>query len=113
MKRPIFVAGLLSVGLMAGAVRASDDCVSPMSTWQPREAMQATVEAMGWTVERIRTDDGCYKVYARDANGVRIKAKFDPATFALIKMETGPEDKAAEKHDEADDPNDPVPDSGG
>ena len=102
MKRQFFVAGLLGVGLMATATFASDDCTAPMSTWQPREAMEQKAIEMGWTVDRIRTDDGCYKVYGKDANGQRIEAKFDPATFALVKLKQGDEIKHEDKAEKPD-----------
>ena len=79
---------LLAAGLAAGAARADDDCSAPMSDWQPREAVQARAEAEGWVVRRIRTDDGCYEVYARDAQGNDIEAMFDPATLELRELET-------------------------
>ena len=47
---------------------------------------------MGWDVRRVRTDDGCYKVYARDAQGRRIEAEFDPVTLDLIEIEGGEDD---------------------
>ena len=100
MKRAILIAGLLSAGLIATAALAGDDCTAPMSTWQPREAMEQKAISMGWTVDRIRTDDGCYKVYAHDASGKRIEAKFDPASLALIKLKDADhEDKQEESHD--------------
>lgn len=102
MKRQIFVACLLGFGLMATASFASDDCVAPMSTWQTREAMEQKVIEMGWTVDRIRTDDGCYKVYALDADGQRIEAKFDPATFDLVKLKQGDELKHEDKAEKPD-----------
>ncbi|MDP3960665.1 MAG: PepSY domain-containing protein [Pseudorhodobacter sp.] len=102
MKRQIFVAGLLGFGLMASATFASDDCVAPMSTWQPREAMEQKAIEMGWTVDRIRTDDGCYKVYGKDANGQRIEAKFDPATFELVKLKQGDEFKHEDEDEKPD-----------
>jgi hypothetical protein len=79
---------LLAAGLAAGEARADDDCSAPMSDWQPREAVQARAEAEGWVVRRIRTDDGCYEVYARDAQGNDIEAMFDPATLELRELET-------------------------
>lgn len=42
---------------------------------------------MGWQVRRVRTDDGCYQVYARDTHGNDIVAKFDPATLDVRTIE--------------------------
>ena len=87
MKR---ITALASVALMlmgSQLALAGPHCDVAMADWQPREALQAKVSALGWSVQRIKTDDGCYKVYARDQNGQRIKAKFNPATLEQLKVE--------------------------
>jgi hypothetical protein len=64
----------------------------PLSDWQPRAALQRKLEAEGWTVLKIRSDDGCYKVLARDGRGATLKAKFDPATLEPVGRERGRHD---------------------
>lgn len=87
MKR-IKIATSLAFSLSCASLAyAGPHCHVAMADWQPREALQAKVAALGWSVQRIKTDDGCYKVYARDQNGQRIKAKFDPATLEQVKLE--------------------------
>lgn len=82
-------AGLaLAASLWAGVAMAGADCLSPMADWQPREALAEKARGMGWQVERIRTDDGCYKVYAMTPEGRRIEAEFEPATLTLREIET-------------------------
>lgn len=81
----------LCVGLMAlCAIPAEADtrCNVPLSQWQTREALQQKVEAEGWKISRLKTDDGCYKVYATNAKGERVEAKYDPATLAEVKIST-------------------------
>ncbi|WP_371745059.1 PepSY domain-containing protein [Xanthobacter sp. YC-JY1] len=56
----------------------------PLADWQPRDALQKKLEAEGWTVVSIRSDDGCYKVRATNAQGARLRAKFDPARLEPI-----------------------------
>lgn len=87
MSRHTLIAMVLGTSLGAGAAFASDDCRAPMSTWQPREAVEAEARAMGWQLRRVRTDDGCYQVYARDSHGNDIVAKFDPATLDVRSLE--------------------------
>lgn len=83
----IFAAALM-LPLWAGVAHAdSDDCYVPMANWQPRGAVQDMAEAKGWTVRRIKTDDGCYEIKARDETGCEIEAKVDPATLKIIKLE--------------------------
>lgn len=77
------VALTVLVGLAAPAL-ASQRCSAPMVEWKPREALVEKLRAEGWTIRRIKTDDGCYKVRAVDAEGRRVKAKFDPATLERV-----------------------------
>ncbi len=87
MKR-LFSASALALAVFGVAPAAADwRCTTPMAKWQPREALQEKMRAAGWTVRRIKTDDGCYKVYAVDENGRRIRAKFDPATLEMVRRE--------------------------
>jgi hypothetical protein len=41
-------------------------------------------EAQGWTVRRIKIDDGCYEIDGRDAKGRTFKVTVDPGTLAII-----------------------------
>ncbi|MGB8812706.1 MAG: PepSY domain-containing protein [Paracoccaceae bacterium] len=93
------IAGLLGSSLLAGMALAKDDeCNVPMSQWLPREAVAKKAREMGWKVDRVRTDDGCYKVYGRDAKGDRIEAEFNPATLELIEIES--KDGDAQEHED-------------
>ncbi|WP_298571475.1 PepSY domain-containing protein [uncultured Aliiroseovarius sp.] len=78
---------LIGLGAAGVALADDDDCRVPMADWQPREAVQAMAEAQGWTVRRIKIDDGCYEIEGRDATGREIEVKVDPATFAVIEFE--------------------------
>ncbi len=71
----------------SGAAYASDDCRRAMSEWQSREAVTAYVSGLGLESERLRIDDGCYEVRARDEQGNQVKLKIDPATLAILKLE--------------------------
>ncbi len=79
-----FLAGIGAAGF---ALADDDDCNVAMSNWQPREAVKAMAEAQGWSVRRIKTDDGCYEIDGRDAQGREIEVKVDPGTLAIVEME--------------------------
>ncbi len=57
----------------------------PLGEWQPREALQQKLQAQGWQVNRIKTDEGCYEAYAIDENGRRVEAYFDPKTLTMLR----------------------------
>ena len=69
MKKTLTIIGFLAV-FTAGAALADDDCFVPMADWQPRDAVAMLAEENGWTVRRIKIDDGCYEIDGRDAEGL-------------------------------------------
>ncbi len=77
----------LALAALAGPARADDDCFAPMSEWRPREAVEALARDKGWDVRRIRIDDGCYEISARDREGRRIEVTVHPATLAVIRTD--------------------------
>lgn len=66
---------------------ASDDCRRAMTDWQSREAVTAYVSKLGLESERLRIDDGCYEIRARDAEGNQVRLKIDPSTLSILKLE--------------------------
>ena len=64
-----------------------DDCHVSMDRWKPREAVETMAASQGWTVARIKIDDGCYEVYGTDQEGRRFEAKIDPVTLDVIEVE--------------------------
>ena len=83
---------VLAIALIASPALADEDCAVPMTDWQPREAVVKLAADQGWTLRRIRIDDGCYEVIGRDAAGRAIEAKLDPATLAVVEMEFDDDD---------------------
>ena len=79
----VLAFGVLGTGLSF----AGPECHVPLTEWQPREVLQKKVEAEGWKVTRIKTDDGCYEVRATNDKGDRYEGKFNPGTLKLLKVE--------------------------
>lgn len=100
MKWRVLGLGLLCAALSAEAALADRHCDVPMADWQPREALQQKLAEKGWQVQRIRTDDGCYKVHALDEQGRRVEVKIDPATLEIVaqKGEEGHGPKGEGRH---------------
>ncbi len=96
---------MLTLLLGATPALAGDNCAVPMTKWQPREAVVKLAADNGWTLRRIRIDDGCYEVIGRDAEGRAIEVKLDPATLAVVEMEFEDDHKDGEErgHDGHDD----------
>ena len=88
MKISLVLAALFGSTLAGVAfARQQDDCNVPMVNWQSRAAVLEMAEGQGWTVRRIKTDDGCYEVYGRDETGRGIEAKINPGSLAIIEIE--------------------------
>ncbi len=88
MKRLLPATTLVMGICSAGPSFAGPRCDVPLAEWQPREVLQQKVEADGWKVTRIKTDDGCYEVRATNDKGERYKGKFHPGTLQALKTET-------------------------
>ena len=86
MKKTLTMLAFLAVST-AGATLAGDDCLVPMTDWQPREAVAGLAEDNGWTVRRIKIDAGCYEIDGGDAEGRRIEVTVHPATLQVIDIE--------------------------
>jgi hypothetical protein len=113
MRHPVLTAVLALTTLGAGAALADDDCDAPMADWQPRSAVQQMAESKGWTVQRIKTDDGCYEIKGRNANGEEIEVKVDPATLEILEVETEDGEDDDDEGDGVGSPSINAPDSQG
>jgi hypothetical protein len=80
------LAAFAALGASCTAL-ADTDCSDPIADWKPREALRHQVELRGWTVQRIKVDDGCYEVRGTDRLGNRVKAKYGPATLRIRSLE--------------------------
>ncbi len=90
----IFVPALFAPAVFAVAIFGTlpafaddNDCGSPMSQWQPREAAIEHVKTFGIEASRVKVDDGCYELRGRDIDGNRVELKLDPATLAVVELE--------------------------
>ncbi|MGV8805020.1 MAG: PepSY domain-containing protein [Polaromonas sp.] len=87
MKPQILAATLLAGVLASGAAWADGHCVEPVAGGQSREVLRQQLEQRGWTVQRIKVDDGCYEARGTDRLGNRFKAKYEPASLRIRKLE--------------------------
>ena len=82
--KTIILASLAVLAGGLGPALAGDRCDVPAKDWQPREALQAKLEAQGWTVRGIKTENGCYEAKAVDKNGKRLEGVFNPKTLETV-----------------------------
>ena len=86
MRKTLMVLAFVA-GFPAGVVLAEEGCYVPMSDWQPREAVVKLAGEKGWTVRRIKIDDGCYEIDGKDQAGQRIEVTVHPATLEVLQVE--------------------------
>lgn len=56
----------------------------PKSEWKPHTELAAKLTKEGWVIRRMEATPTCYEVYAKDPQGKRIEAFFDPVTFERV-----------------------------
>ncbi len=88
MKKPLLLMSALAVVSVGTLVWADDDdCFVPMSKWQTRDAVRSMAAEQGWSVRRVKIDDGCYEIKGHDQSGREIEVKVDPETLAIVEFE--------------------------
>lgn len=101
MRKSLTVLAVLA-SLPAGTALADDDCFVPMADWQPRQAVAEFALTQGWTVRRIKIDDGCYEIDGRDAEGRAIEVKLHPGTLEIVEFDFEDEPERQRKGHEDD-----------
>lgn len=84
---PMLAAAMVAIPM---AARADEQrCGGVIADWQPRSALVKMAEDMGWSVSRIRTDDGCYTIRGRNREGREIRARVDPVSLKVLSSREG------------------------
>ncbi|MDZ7753883.1 MAG: PepSY domain-containing protein [Gammaproteobacteria bacterium] len=84
----ILTPAILAVSFFrVDAAFADDDCHSPMSQWQPQDAVVQHAAKLGIQVSRLKIDDGCYEIKGHDSDRNKVELKLDPASLALRELE--------------------------
>jgi len=83
MKKSLTMLALLAM-LPAGAALANEACDVPLEKRQSVEALVKLASGFEWTIDRMKIDDGCYKLRVTDASGNILKVKVDPATLEVV-----------------------------
>ena len=69
----------------AGPALAQGKCSgAPKTNWQPKSALESQLRADGYKVRQIKTEGGCYEVYATDKGGNRANMAFNAETLEKL-----------------------------
>ena len=85
MKWLITVLSSLFITLAAYASEDDIHCASDSGSRQTEMEVKQHFEQQGWDIRRIKTDNGCYEIYAIDNKGNRREAYVDPNTLEIIR----------------------------
>ena len=83
MRKTLAVLALLAV-LPATAAFAGEACDVPPQKRQSFEALGKLAGDFGWTIDKMKIDDGCYELRVTDTSGNVLKVKIDPATLEVV-----------------------------
>lgn len=65
---------------------AAEHCTKePKSAWQASDAAKAKATELGYTVSKVKEEDACWEVYAKDAQGQRFELFFNPVSLDLVR----------------------------
>lgn len=84
--KSLLLASLL-FALSANSAWAHGDvkCTTlPKEQWRPHTELQEKLTKEGWVIRRMEKTATCYEVYAKDPQGKRVEAFFDPVTFKRV-----------------------------
>lgn len=84
--KSLLLASLL-FALSASSAWAHGDvkCTTlPKEQWRPHTELQEKLTKEGWVIRRMEKTATCYEVYAKDPQGKRVEAFFDPVTFKRV-----------------------------
>jgi len=85
--KQLALVAMLVVLTSTTAYASSNLCNVPEAQRQPIKALQQKLEGAGWKIKKMKTDRGCYEVYATTERGQRVEAYFNPQTFELVKKQ--------------------------
>ena len=83
----IATIAVLSVAMTSGAfaATATTTCsTSPAAKFQPQANLEAMLKKDGMTVRRVKTEKGCYEVYAVDKNGKKVNQAYNAETLEKV-----------------------------
>ena len=84
LKPSIVAASLLMASLGALAQHAERCEPIPKTEWRPQAELERKLKNEGWTINRVKIENGCYEVYGRDAKGRKMETFFHPKTFEVV-----------------------------
>jgi len=84
MKHVFVIAALVTVAASPAFAASSECSGAPKTQWQPTAKLESQLKGEGYTVRQIKTENGCYEVYATDKGGKRVNMAYNAETLKLL-----------------------------
>ena len=80
-----FAAAAVAFAVGGPAFAAGVACsTAPEAKFQPQANLEALLKADGLTLKQIKTEKGCYEVYATDKSGARVNIAYNAETLEKV-----------------------------
>lgn len=81
----LFASTLLAIAAAGVSAHGNVKCTTqPKSEWKAAEELAQKLTKEGWQIRRMEVTKSCYEVYAKDPQGNRIEAFFNPVTLERV-----------------------------
>lgn len=79
-------AALLSLTAAGSALAQHAEKCDPIpkEAWKPQAELERKLKNEGWTISRVKIENGCYEVYGKNATGKKMETFFHPKTFEVV-----------------------------
>jgi hypothetical protein len=84
MFRTLSLATIASLIVFPAFAAGATCSTASASTFQPKATLETQLKAEGMTIKQIKTEKGCYEVYAIDKAGKKINAAYNAETLAKV-----------------------------
>jgi len=83
--RQSLVGAVMAVAACQALAHGNVRCAEhPKVEWQAPDQLRQKLEGEGWQVRKIETTKRCFEVYAKDTQGKKVEAFFDPKTLERV-----------------------------
>lgn len=83
MTRALLLAAV-AVATASPAFAAGGCSTASQAQFQPQSKLESMLKADGLTVKQIKTESGCYEVYATDQSGKRVNVAYNAETLQKV-----------------------------
>lgn len=85
MNRPLIIALLSLAAAGTALAQHAERCEPiPKEDWKPQAELERKLKNEGWTISRVKIENGCYEVYGKNAVGKKMETFFHPKTFEVV-----------------------------